>query len=203
MTTKQSVEAIEVIRERSPLTRMIFWLKLKTSITYSLFFFFFNDTATTEISPLPLHAALPICRLGGGVVVERHPVFAAQRLGGDEPAVTRRRVGPEPAIRCTVAVQVRAGMTRVVDGDREEDRKSTRLNSSHSQSRMPASALKKKKREHLGGEAGELGVPRPSVRPIGDLSPGGRHPLGPGPGRAGRAALLLRLPPTARGVRQV
>src|ERR1044072_7787577 len=24
--------------------------------------FFFNDTATTEISPLPLHAALPICR---------------------------------------------------------------------------------------------------------------------------------------------
>src|SRR3989337_1396356 len=26
-----------------------------------IFFFFFNDTATTEISPLPLHAALPIC----------------------------------------------------------------------------------------------------------------------------------------------
>src|SRR5256885_11110087 len=26
----------------------------------SIFFFFFNDTATTEISPLPLHAALPI-----------------------------------------------------------------------------------------------------------------------------------------------
>src|SRR5256885_11322303 len=25
-----------------------------------LLFFFFNDTATTEISPLPLHAALPI-----------------------------------------------------------------------------------------------------------------------------------------------
>src|SRR2546422_11761842 len=25
-----------------------------------LFFFFFNDTATTEISPLPLHDALPI-----------------------------------------------------------------------------------------------------------------------------------------------
>src|SRR5256886_5755016 len=28
--------------------------------TTSLFFFFFNDTAPTEISPLPLHAALPI-----------------------------------------------------------------------------------------------------------------------------------------------
>src|SRR2546422_3303785 len=25
------------------------------------FFFFFNDTATPEIYPLPLHAALPIC----------------------------------------------------------------------------------------------------------------------------------------------
>src|SRR2546422_11085123 len=29
----------------------------------SLFFFFFNDTATTEISPLPLHDALPISDL--------------------------------------------------------------------------------------------------------------------------------------------
>src|SRR2546426_10455123 len=29
-----------------------------------LFFFFFNDTATPEFSPLPLHAALPILRRG-------------------------------------------------------------------------------------------------------------------------------------------
>src|SRR2546426_10229172 len=28
---------------------------------YSLFFFFFNDTATTEIYTLSLHDALPIC----------------------------------------------------------------------------------------------------------------------------------------------
>src|ERR1051325_6497565 len=28
----------------------------------SCFFFFFNDPATTEIYPLPLHDALPICR---------------------------------------------------------------------------------------------------------------------------------------------
>src|SRR5256885_11046317 len=29
-------------------------------------FFFFNDTATTEIYPLSLHDALPICRAGLG-----------------------------------------------------------------------------------------------------------------------------------------
>src|SRR5256886_1527911 len=34
------------------------------SLTNSLFFFFFKDTATTEIYPLPLHDALPICRPG-------------------------------------------------------------------------------------------------------------------------------------------
>src|SRR5690554_7373327 len=31
------------------------------------FFFFFNDTATTEIYTLSLHDALPICRPRGGV----------------------------------------------------------------------------------------------------------------------------------------
>src|SRR2546428_9282797 len=44
---------------------------LRTSVTYrnnyvwsSCFFFFFNDTATTEIYTLSLHDALPICPLG-------------------------------------------------------------------------------------------------------------------------------------------
>src|SRR2546430_15707925 len=32
----------------------------------SLLFFFFNDTATTEIYTLSLHDALPICRLAAG-----------------------------------------------------------------------------------------------------------------------------------------
>src|SRR5258707_5779797 len=31
------------------------------------FFFFFNDTATTEIYTLSLHDALPICRGSGGL----------------------------------------------------------------------------------------------------------------------------------------
>src|SRR2546425_11232918 len=34
------------------------------------FFFFFNDTATTEIYTLSLHDALPICEVDVGTVVE-------------------------------------------------------------------------------------------------------------------------------------
>src|SRR5256885_11802344 len=36
-----------------------------------LFFFFFNDTATTEIYTLSLHDALPICARGGGAMGRR------------------------------------------------------------------------------------------------------------------------------------
>src|SRR5215204_7165279 len=32
-------------------------------LLFDLFFFFFNDTATTEIYTLSLHDALPICRI--------------------------------------------------------------------------------------------------------------------------------------------
>src|SRR2546430_13285737 len=48
-----------------------------------MFLFFFNDTATTEIYPLSLHDALPICELGDVVAgrVER------LGLGGREPAL--------------------------------------------------------------------------------------------------------------------
>src|SRR2546430_11643192 len=67
--------------------------------------FFFNDTATTEIYTLSLHDALPIC--ARGVV--------------DQIA----RVG-------TLEV-VHRGALHPVDVTRVADRKSTRLNSSHSQ----------------------------------------------------------------------
>src|SRR5574341_2253762 len=43
---------------------------------WRLFFFFFNDTATTEIYTLSLHDALPICRAlaqGGRAAVRRRP----------------------------------------------------------------------------------------------------------------------------------
>src|SRR2546430_5813601 len=87
------------------------------------FFFFFNDTATTEIYTLSLHDALPISprlhRTGGGR--QRHPHRAAQ--GGRR---LRRLSRPRP----------------------RPDRKSTRLNSSHSQISYAVFCLKKKKKKN-------------------------------------------------------
>src|SRR2546430_6934411 len=79
------------------------------------FFFFFNDTATTEIYTLSLHDALPIC------VGRRAP--------------TRRR-GRGGAIS-----RIEASGAALAPGDR----KSTRLNSSHSQISYAVFCLKKKK----------------------------------------------------------
>src|SRR5439155_26507422 len=98
---------------------------LITSITY---FFFFNDTATTEIYTLSLHDALPICLLA-------HDAHVRQRLerlrdaAGELLAVDRQRA---------------AG--RHLHPVRDlEDRKSTRLNSSHVAISYAVFCLKKKK----------------------------------------------------------
>src|SRR2546430_9139996 len=86
-------------------------------------FFFFNDPATTEIYPLSLHDALPICRPRQGV----------QRRRGQGDARPTESVVPEgPA----------AGAVHQVP----QDRKSTRLNSSHSQISYAVFCLKKKKK---------------------------------------------------------
>src|SRR3712207_9474634 len=57
-------------------------------------FFFFNDTATTEIYTLSLHDALPICR---------HPCtsWRGGRCRRRRPRACRRRCGPPPTCRCT------------------------------------------------------------------------------------------------------
>src|SRR2546430_8235229 len=75
------------------------------------FFFFFNDTATTEIYTLSLHDALPIC----------WPI-----LPGMAKSAALERSMSEMTSRST-------------------DRKSTRLNSSHSQISYAVFCLKKKK----------------------------------------------------------
>src|SRR5688572_32377367 len=84
-------------------------------------FFFFNDTATTEIYTLSLHDALPISTL-------------LNLLGGlDRPTSG------------TVALDdVDLGS---LGRDRLADRKSTRLNSSHSQISYAVFCLKKKKKK--------------------------------------------------------
>src|SRR5438477_11134307 len=50
-------------------THSSFLSTLPSSFSH-LFFFFFNDPATTEIYTLSLHDALPICRRPGGPVRE-------------------------------------------------------------------------------------------------------------------------------------
>src|SRR5258707_5694590 len=83
---------------------------------YKLFkiFFFFNDTATTEIYTLSLHDALPICK-------------ARQRRHRSHP--DRRRHHARTSGR----------------GAPGQDRKSTRLNSSHANISYAVFCLKKKK----------------------------------------------------------
>src|SRR2546430_12311690 len=82
------------------------------------FFFFFNDTATTEIYTLSLHDALPIS--SGG------------RDGGWDVGGSVRALGAGDPDR------------RLASAGR--DRKSTRLNSSHSQISYAVFCLKKKKK---------------------------------------------------------
>src|SRR5258707_5536309 len=96
-------------------------------------FFFFNDTATTEIYTLSLHDALPISDLGAnqgldGLLVLRDP-------RGDESYLTVR------AMPGTAQLAGDAGLAR----DFSSDRKSTRLNSSHANISYAVFCLKKKK----------------------------------------------------------
>src|SRR2546430_5098097 len=90
-------------------------MHIRNTLPASIFFFFFNDTATTEIYTLSLHDALPIYWR------EERGYHLAVSARSDDPDGSRR-------------------------GDRA-DRKSTRLNSSHSQISYAVFCLKKKKNE--------------------------------------------------------
>src|SRR2546421_11982963 len=95
------------------------------------FFFFFNDTATTEIYTLSLHDALPISRHGAAALRQRNPL-------------DRRRADPEDrGQEAGAAARRAAGGASGVGSLR--DRKSTRLNSSHDQISYAVFCLKKKK----------------------------------------------------------
>src|SRR3712207_8357584 len=97
--------------------------------TLGCLFFFFNDTATTEIYTLSLHDALPIS--------EGEILFRGQNLYAPnvDPVEVRRRIGmvfqkPNPFPKSIYE---------------NIDRKSTRLNSSHANISYAVFCLKKKK----------------------------------------------------------
>src|SRR3712207_9421695 len=98
----------------------------------SAFFFFFNDTATTEIYTLSLHDALPI------LLRDRPRVSAGAEGQLHARRDQRRELGH---LRQRAAVQ--QGLPpRLL----QEDRKSTRLNSSHANISYAVFCLKKKKK---------------------------------------------------------
>src|SRR3712207_7573888 len=101
-----------------------------------MYFFFFNDTATTEIYTLSLHDALPIslARIQRGV---------ARGHEGEERCHRARRVQVVVERLRELPVQPLGGLGE--GGRIGRDRKSTRLNSSHANISYAVFCLKKKK----------------------------------------------------------
>src|SRR2546427_3090103 len=101
-----------------------------------LLLFFFNDTATTEIYTLSLHDALPIWRSAhAGQHFDQGRVFGGWQIAG------LHGNGPQLVVEHTGQAQVG------IRGGNVQDRKSTRLNSSHSQISYAVFCLKKKKKK--------------------------------------------------------
>src|SRR5688572_32553789 len=100
------------------------------TLLFLLFLFFFNHTATTEIYTLSLHDALPICA---------DPVSMS-----DRPSSTRSQPQREPTPQLAPT-----GIVRRCLSPGTADRKSTRLNSSHSQISYAVFCLKKKKQNTI------------------------------------------------------
>src|SRR3712207_8545552 len=99
--------------------------------------FFFNDTATTEIYTLSLHDALPI--FTGGL--------PRRRLRPLLPVHPRPLPGASPCHESSR--RARPGIVPMTRAVRCQDRKSTRLNSSHANISYAVFCLKKKKNTEL------------------------------------------------------
>src|SRR3712207_8913063 len=97
-------------------------------------FFFFNDTATTEIYTLSLHDALPISAGARGLPAGRPGRRRDRPRPAHDRAVPLRQVGPQAVLRRDAQA---VGLHR--------DRKSTPLNSSHANISYAVFCLKKKK----------------------------------------------------------
>src|SRR5260370_33578804 len=96
------------------------------------FFFFFNDTATTEIYTLSLHDALPICIFRSKTRDE----WCAIMEGTDicfAPVLTMKEASQHPHAKARGAYVDVSGFAQPAPAPHfsRTDRKSTRLNSSH------------------------------------------------------------------------
>src|SRR2546421_8909328 len=110
--------------------------------SHRFFFFFFNDTATTEIYTLSLHDALPIF------------LQLIQDLG------CQRSWRDRDCKNCDLHLPDASGNPARFSrrmSDLREDRKSTRLNSSHDQISYAVFCLKKKKTRSPCRPTGRVG----------------------------------------------
>src|SRR3712207_9330346 len=99
----------------------------------SCIFFFFNDTATTEIYTLSLHDALPIWNIASGQGCHPEHSEGSRRSNGSakDHEILRLRAQND---------------TMFMSQHPALDRKSTRLNSSHANISYAVFCLKKKKK---------------------------------------------------------
>src|SRR3712207_8808171 len=102
------------------------------------FFFFFNDTATTEIYTLSLHDALPIFPGTRWLFLEAELIHGKLYARNPQAALGSGTLHGSPASQIP--------FTAVVD-DFSVDRKSTRLNSSHANISYAVFCLKKKNKK--------------------------------------------------------
>src|SRR2546422_10637123 len=100
-------------------------------------FFFFNDTATTEIYTLSLHDALPICVAGQDA--SRGNPFPLNAIQEFRVITENYKAEYQKASSAIITATTKSG----------GDRKSTRLNSSHGYISYAVFCLKKKKTQRL------------------------------------------------------
>src|SRR2546426_6033351 len=100
-----------------------------------MFFFFFNDTATTEIYTLSLHDALPIFDAAATDPTAPAPSSSAQNPSCSREIATGSGSARQPQARQPCRSSARG------------DRKSTRLNSSHLVISYAVFCLKKKNKK--------------------------------------------------------
>src|SRR5690242_21884870 len=96
-------------------------MSVSAPLLFTYLFFFFNDTATTEIYTLSLHDALPIYTSTGSPDGSAAASTSSRRVSADRALICRRKLS--------------------------SDRKSTRLNSSHMSISYAVFCLKKKKKK--------------------------------------------------------
>src|SRR5688572_32140658 len=99
-------------------------------------FFSYTHTSTTEIYTFSLHDALPICRAATTRRISGTPCWSIARHILDRHRASRTCSRRARSLECSTTCWI------------SPDRKSTRLNSSHSQISYAVFCLKKKKKNH-------------------------------------------------------